>query len=227
MVDRSRHVIVTGPGKAGASLLMYMLTELDIDTGFPKGRQSNRARKIDFGGRYEKQLRGSTIIKRPYPYVLKEPAMCADIDLRIERLKLHVEHIYILLRRPGPLANALEFMRRGTSRKEQDYFERQLAWGDVEKMARALNHRVTQVVHLVAEMDIPHTLVSYPRFAAEPRYAYNKFDFLMKRHNITWERFQEVHHDCVDPEQVKHAYDNMPEWCRAMMRENPVFKPRP
>jgi hypothetical protein len=206
---------------------MYILTELGIDTGFPKGLDHSPYGILgnDCGGRYEMNLRGSTIIKRPFPYVLKEPQMCSDIDLRIERLALDVDHIYIMLRRPGPIANALEFMRRGA--REPKNFERSMSGADLDMLTEAFMTRISQLTHLVAEMDIPHTLVSYPKYASDHEYAYSKFSFLMGKYNISFNQYKEVAERCVDKKQIQHAYDVMPEWCRARMRETYAFKRRP
>lgn len=225
---------------------MCILTELGLETGFPKGARG------DVGGRYEWALRGQRM-KKPIPEIIKEPQMCADIDLRIEKLKLKVDHVFIMLRRPGPLANALEFTRpRGTVSQEEEDFrdelicqskgihldtleaiekfksqkDRGITADDLEKIEGCLTRRVIQVVHLVAEMDIPHTLVSYPRYAAEPEYAYKKFEPLLKKHDIDYDTFLDVHKRCVDKAQVDYAYNNMPEWCRAMMREAYAWRKR-
>lgn len=207
------NVIITGPGKCGGSLLMQILTELGIDTGFPKGLTF---KNNDAGGNYEKKLRGSSV-KLPLPYVIKEPQMCADIDLRIKKMKLDVDHIYVLLRRPGPEAVALEFMRRET--KHKDTFEEGLDPRDLEKVTRAIAQRELQVVNLVAEIQSPHTLVSYPRFASDLNYAFSKFWFLWDRFGITKARLKEVMDQAVDTKLVQQAYDAQPEWNRAKMRE--------
>jgi hypothetical protein len=225
------NVIVTGPGKCGGSLLMKILTELDIDTGFPKGRKFEKTNG-DCGGHYEKKVRGSGV-KRPLPYVIKEPQMCADIDLRIEALKLDVDMVYILLRRPGPQAAALEFMKsrtRGGSLSRHDpykkWFERSLNGRDLEKMTEAIATRELQIVNLVAELDVPHTLVSYPRFASDLDYAYSKFGFILKKHGISKDKFKEVCDECINSDIVDAAYNDMPEWYRAAMREAWNFRPR-
>jgi hypothetical protein len=191
---------------------MQIFTELGWDTGFPNGLSF---KNNDAGGNYEWSTRGSRA-KKPFPYIIKEPQMCADIDLRIERLGLEVDHIYILLRRPGPEAVALEFMRRGSA--DPDKFERGLNGDDLERVSKAVALREIQVMNLVAEMDIPHTLVSYPRFASDLKYAYDKFSFLMNLHSTPYDRFVKVCDSIIDPEQVQAAYGGQPEWNRAKQR---------
>jgi REP element-mobilizing transposase RayT len=210
---------------------MQIFTELGIDTGFPKGRTFKKTNG-DCGGCYEKKVRGSGV-KRPLPYVIKEPQMCADIDLRIEALKLDVDHVYILLRRPGPQAAALEFMKsrkRGGSLSRHDpyklWFERSLNGRDLESMTDAIATRELQVVNLVAELDVPHTLVSYPRFASDLDYAYSKFRFILEKHDISKKRFKKVCNVCINKDIVDAAYADMPEWYRASMREAWNFRPR-
>lgn len=211
-------VIITGPGKCGGSLLMSVLTNLGMDTGFPKSKVQG-----DVGGNYEWPLRGSRM-KTPFPHIVKEPQMCTDIDLRIKKLNLEVDHIYILLRRPGPIAPALEFMRRESGNK--DVFEEGLNGDDLDRVERGIAKRIEQVVHLIAELDFPHTLLSYPRFAADYEYAYSKLSHLMNQYNIPYDKFCEVMGANVDRKLVREAYASMPEWVRAYMRETYTFRKR-
>jgi hypothetical protein len=192
---------------------MQMLTELGIDTGFPKGLTF---KNNDAGGNYEKRLRGKGV-STPLPYVIKEPQMCADIDLRIKKLSLSVDHIYVLLRRPGPESVALEFMRREARDKEN--FEEGLDGRDLAAVTRAITQREIQIVNHVAELQIPHTLVSYPRFASDLNYTFMKFWFLWEKFGILKADIKEVMDKVVDDKQVQHAYNIQPEWNRAKMRE--------
>ncbi len=223
------NVIVTGPGKCGASLLMWILTELGIDTGFPKGRTYKKT-KGDCGGLYEWRCRGSNK-KEPLPYVIKEPQMCADIDLRIKALDLKVDHVYMMLRRPGPQAAALEFMKSRTRRvdvHDPDWYllHESLNPRDLERVTDAIATRELQLVNLVAELDVPHTLVSYPRFARDLDYSYSKFKFILEKHDISKKKFEEVCSRCINSDIVDAAYNEMPEWYRAAMREAWTFRPK-
>jgi hypothetical protein len=209
------NVIVTGPGKCGASLLMRIFTELGMDTGGEKGREFEHN---NCTGNYEWPLRGKKL-KRPIPYIIKEPQMCCDIDLRIEVLKLDVDYVYVMLRRPGPEAAALEFMRHNSTRLDASDFERSINGTILERVTESMKLRELQVIHHLAELDIPHTLVSYPRYAADFEFAYSKFGFLMKKYSVSLEKFVEVCERVVDPKQVQAAYDSQPEWNRAKMRE--------
>lgn len=194
--------------------MMQLFTELGIDTGFKKGLTF---KDKDAGGNYEKRLRGGGV-KHPLPYVIKEPQMCADIDLRIEKLNLNVDMVYVLLRRPGPESAALEFMRRNAGTKG-DKFERGLNGDTLERVTAQIAKRELQVVHLLAELDVPHTLVSYPRFGHDYAYSFSKFSFMWEKHGISKKAMKEVWKRVVDDDQIKHAYDVQPEWNRAKMRE--------
>ena len=223
------NVIVTGPGKCGGSLIMWIFTELGINTGFPKGKTFDET-EGDCGGHYEWRCRGNKM-RKPFPYVIKEPQMCADIDLRIQTLGLDVDHVYIMLRRPGPQAVALEFMRSRTHRIDVNdpncyLLDISLNPRDLEKVTNAIATRELQVVNLVAELDIPHTLVSYPRFGRDIDYSYSKFRFILEKHGISKNKFEEVCNRCINSDIIDAAYNDMPEWYRASMREAWAFRPR-
>lgn len=212
---------------------MRIFTELGIDTGFPKGLKFDK-HGGDCGGYYEKRLRGRGV-KKPLPYVIKEPQMCADIDLRIEALDLTVDHVYIMLRRPGPQAAALEFMKSRTRppkaaarRGDPDNWimAHALNGRDLDAVTEAMATRELQLIHLVSELDVPHTLVSYPRFASDYKYSYSKFRFILEKHNISEAKFKKVCDQCINTDLVDVAYNEMPEWYRATMREAWNFRPR-
>jgi hypothetical protein len=157
--------------------------------------------------------------------------MCADIDLRIDALDLEVDHVYMLLRRPGPQAAALEFMKSRTHRvslhdPDQYLIHKRLNPRDLEKVTEAIATRELQLVNIVAELDVPHTLVSYPRFARDLDYSYSKFRFILEKHNISKDTFREVCHRCINSDLVDAAYNEMPEWYRASMREAWNFRPK-
>jgi hypothetical protein len=207
---------------------MWIFTELGIDTGFPK--DEIKAESKEAGGHFEWRVRGRRMVQ-PFPYVIKEPQMCADIDLRIKTLNLDVDHVYVLLRRPGPQAAALEFMKSRIHRIDPDdpdwWLQHEgLNVRDLDRVTEAIATRELQVVNLLAEMDVPHTLVSYPRFAADVDYAYSKVRFILERHNISKDRLQEAFDTCVNKDIIEAAYREMPEWYRATMRESWHFRPR-
>jgi hypothetical protein len=215
----SSHVLIAGPGKSGGSLLMQMFTEMGMDTGYSKDYKQV---KTNVGGHYEWKIRGKDM-KRPFPYLLKEPQMCTDIDIRIDRLKLRVDHVYVLLRRPGPVANALEFLRRGVPDAKKEQFETHVRTEAVDKIERGMNLRIQNLVHLLAEMDLPVTLVSYPKWAHDGAYGYKKFDFLVKKYDISQKTWNRTIAKCVDPKLVEKAYADFPDWQRSYMREKYGF----
>ncbi len=178
---------------------MKVLTELGFDTGFPKGTPIHHTE----GCRYEWPLRGSRI-KHPIPYIIKEPQMCTDIDLRINKQGWQVEHIYILLREPGPRAAAAAFIEKGKSRGGAPSQHK------LDKVERWFTKRTIQLVHAVAGMEIPHTMLSYPYWATNSIHLHGKLKFLMDKKNISSEQLKTVMKECVDPAELAYARKTMP-----------------
>lgn len=206
----SNHVLLVGPGRVGGTLLMQIFTELGLPTGFDKGI------KIDFhkGERYEWPCRG-TRERTPFPYIIKEPKMCTDIDLRVDKKKWDVDHVYILLRQPGPIACALDFMARDKPKG----WEHRLEVRDLDRAERGFMRRIMQVTHLVAHMDVPHTLVSYPRWAEDPIYFSSKFKFLLDKFSVSRKQVEQQLKVCVDQKEIERVKSDMPPWLRKYMRE--------
>src|SRR5258706_14981308 len=65
------HIIISGTGRAGTTFLIQLLTELGLDTGFPKGLT------LDLNSRAGMELD----IRDPHaPYVIKSPWLCDYLD---------------------------------------------------------------------------------------------------------------------------------------------------
>jgi len=221
-MEENRAVLIAGPGKCGASLLMQIFTELGMETGYGRDHVK-KVKKLskDVGGNYEWRCRGKQM-KFPLPYIIKEPQMCTDIDLRIEKLKLKVDHIYILTRRPGPVANALEFLRRESS-VDVKRFDRRLSTDSLDSLERGISLRIQTLIHLVAELEIPHTLVSFPKWGHDYRYGHRKFRFLLNKYGITRTQWKKAVRDNVDDDLIAKAYADFPDWNRSYMREKYGF----
>jgi hypothetical protein len=93
----------------------------------------------------------------------------------------------------------------------------------LDKVENDLSHRVQNLIHLVAEMNISHTLVCYPKWAHAQKYGYQKFAFLVEKFGITQKQWNKAIAKCVDRDLVKRAYDDFPEWNRSYMREKYGF----
>lgn len=201
---------------------MQLFTELGMPTGFDKG---GYIKGVDVGGNYEWPVRGARMNKpkyQPTPYIFKEPKMCTDIDIRAKKMGWTYDHVYILLRRPGPVANALEFMRRGTtvSKEEFDYRVRTYS---IDRIERGFTNRIQNLIHILAELEVPVTMVSYPKWAAEWKHGYRKFRWLLDKCGISKEAWRQVCSDTINKNLIDQAYADFPEWHRSYMREKYGF----
>jgi hypothetical protein len=189
---------------------MKVFTELGMDTGFKKGQPLHHTE----GQRYEWPVRG-TRTQHPIPYIIKEPKMCTDLDLRIKANGWQIDHIYILTRSPGPAAPAKAFIEKGHPRGSAPIDERKML-----KVTRWFTRRYIQLIHAAAELSCPVTLVSYPKFAEDPDYAYDKFKYLIKTHAGAYRgEFIEKLREFADPEEIVYARESAPERDMTYMRE--------
>jgi hypothetical protein len=67
----------------------------------------------------------------------------------------------------------------------------------VERKAGALDQ--------LSELNIPHTIINYPTLVENPKYLYDKLEWLMKIHpeGICFGEFQKVYDKLVDPKLLR------------------------
>jgi hypothetical protein len=206
-------VIVASHGCAGATLLMELFTSLGMYTGFKPGDGPST--------RMEWPIRGVKL-RHPIPHIIKEGKICRDLPDRIEALKLDVEHIYVTIRSPQPDYTCLPYLyaaearsynfnkkwRTEASKKSRE--ERRAMKDSLDRYERRLSRKINRLFHHLGRMNIPHTIISYPDYADDPELAYTKLDFLMKKHDVSYEKFEKVFREVVDPKQVEMAKKHQP-----------------
>lgn len=92
------HIIITGTGRAGTTVLMILLTKLGIDTGFTEETLDQFI--------YDNCKAGleKNILSENPPYVVKSPAIMDKIDEVVKNVKL--EHIIVPIRNFESAANS-------------------------------------------------------------------------------------------------------------------------
>src|SRR5688572_28074547 len=83
------HIIISGTGRAGTTFLLQLLTELGLDTGFPKGQV------LDTNSRAGMEL---DIRDSHAPYVIKSPWLCDYLDDVLQGGEIIVYHAIIPVR---------------------------------------------------------------------------------------------------------------------------------
>ena len=191
---KKHHVIISGTGRAGTTVLVQLLTALGIDTGF-KDLTSGLFANCDAGMEWDiRQLKT--------PYIIKSPDLCDFLDDFLKGGKIEIDHAFIPVR---DLFSAAE-SRRDVTRRTDTALYRKGAPGGLwrtekpEQQEIALANQLYNLIYTIAKWDVPVTFLYFPRFIHDPKYLYGKMEVVLK--GITYEQFLEVFRQIVQPELV-------------------------
>jgi hypothetical protein len=210
----SSHVIITGTGRAGTTVLVQLLTRLGLDTGFDPAT-------LEVLPQYRKALRGTqsyyeearaglelNINVKSVPYIIKTPNM--DVN-RILNGSVRIEHALIPVREFGAVARS----RRNNQLKQTGRIDGNPdrpggLWGTdtADEQVNVLRSRFSEIVEACVLNDIPITFLAFPRFLFEPRYLVDRLNFLLK--HIPYDNFLRAFDQTVRSDWAREAANIAP-----------------
>jgi len=189
------HTIISGTGRAGTTFLVQLLTQLGLDTGF-----SNPHAKISPHNRagMEWDLRKHA---DNAPYIVKSPALCEHLESILETSDIVIDHAIVPIR---DLYSAAE-SRREVARRGNFKFLTPLRRGfrrirNPEEQENVLAQHFYQLLHTLAQHDVPTTMLFFPRLTTDPLYVYRKIRFLLGK--TGYEEFTEAFRTISRPELI-------------------------
>lgn len=195
---RQHHVIISGTGRSGTTFLVQLLTELGLDTGFPDPNAQIREDRGHAG--MEWTLRNNPTA----PYIVKNPNLCEHLPGILKNEDVAIDHAIIPIR---DLYSAAE-SRRTVARKGRPGFLMPRRFLGIrkwrirrpEEQESVLAQNFFRLVHTIAEHNIPMTLLFFPRLAKDPKYLFDKINFLL--HSISYETFSQAFQKISRPELI-------------------------
>jgi hypothetical protein len=185
-------VIIAGTGRAGTTLLVQILTELGLDTGFAKGAA------IDANARAGLEL---PTVAPNGPRIVKNPALSTNLRGVLERNRVEIEHVIIPMR---------DLDIAAASRVRVSQYGRRLGvaggmWPTdrTDRQRDALAVVFYELLWTIAEFDIPHTLLAFPRFASDADYLASKLSWLAPDASV--DDFHRAVDVCADPEMITQS----------------------
>jgi hypothetical protein len=182
-------IVITGTGRAGTTLLVQVLTDLGLDTGFAPDAP------VDAGVNAGLE----TGIEAPdAPRVVKNPNLSRRLGELLDANKVAIEHVIIPIR---DLDVAAASRVRNTA-----YGADLHTFGGLFGTARATHQREAlalvfyELMFTIARYDLPHTLLLFPRFAQDWRYTHEKLGFLAP--DVPAARWEEVLARRASPELI-------------------------
>ena len=188
MNEIPKRVLVTGAGRCGTSAFMKFLH------GYINDELLFNERQHCFTVNEEKIMGNTTKFWNPFfnagleyvidefspdkvifdsPYIFKDPRLCSGLRLILEKKRIKIDHLFILIR---------DYRKSALSRqKNQMWFTKwkSLACEDEKKSMLEnqieFNERsIGRLMETVAIYDVPHTIIQFPRFAKDSKYLQNK-----------------------------------------------------
>ncbi len=167
MTSTEGKIVIAGTGRAGTTLLVQILSDLGLDTGF--------APDAAIDARVNAGL--ELAVDAPdAPRIVKSPDLSRRLGELLARGDVTVDHVIIPIR---DLDVAAASRVRNTK-----YGSDLHTWGGLLGTNRATRQRDALAVMLaellvtVARFDLPHTLLAFPRFTQDWAYTYDKLSFL-------------------------------------------------
>lgn len=160
-------VVIAGTGRAGTTLLVQVLTDLGLDTGF------DSAAPIDdtVNAGLERSVEGPNA-----PWIVKSPDLSRTLGSILDAGRARVDHVIIPIRDLDVAA---------ASRIRNTKYGRDLhTWGGLLGTNRATRQRdaltgmLYELLYTVARHDLDHTFLLFPRFTTDWEYTHARLRFL-------------------------------------------------
>ena len=199
----SGRVFISGTGRAGTTLLVQLLTELGLNTGFPRALAGDTDKSG--GDRIYFDVARAGFERDPFradiPFVVKTPFLCDQLD-NVLQSGIEISHLLIPVRRLEEAAESRRYVQRQTTGCADGAAVAGGLWGtDVGQMQESvLAEKFIRLVEAATRNDIPMTFLSFPRFARDAEYSFRKLRFLLPL--MRFERFRATFDSCVNPELV-------------------------
>jgi len=194
------HVLITGTGRAGTSLLMQILTELGLDTGFKKG--------VKLDAKSNAGLERSIKDIDRWSYIVKNPEFCFEIPMILKEKE--IDHVFICVRDAWDTA----LSRRENSRNNSlggywyaDTIQEQIDSNDLA---------VHQLIQSIAYHDLQNTIICFDKMVEDCDYLWLKLTPLLVSfifnettdtydaiNLVSYEEFKEVYYRIVDKSKIK------------------------
>lgn len=173
------HIVITGTGRSGTTLLVQILTDLGFDTGFSSDARIDEATNAGLETRLDSPNA---------PRIVKSPNLTRRLDEILTSGTAVVEHVIIPMRDlEVAAASRVRATRYGSNLHVMGGL---FGTTNAVKQREALALLNYQLMFTLAKHDVPHTLLLFPRFAQDADYLHRHLGFLDP--TIPLERWREV-----------------------------------
>jgi hypothetical protein len=195
----NEHIIITGTGRAGTTLLVQILTHLGFDTGFAKSRSLEAVDSISHAG-LEHSLRAADL-----PYVIKSPWFVDELDDVLQTRARVIRAAIVPIRDLVEAADSRRRVWRTAADRQLDPRNQPgTLWKTEDPAAQegVLAIQFHNIVNTLVSHEIPIYFVSFPRFAKDAAYLYRSLCPIFAAHGVSRRRLLAEHRRVVKPDLV-------------------------
>ncbi len=158
-------VVIAGTGRAGTTLLMAVLSDLGCDTGIRPG--------VEVSGKLGGLERN---IEKTAARIVKAPGLSTRLGPLLAEGRVSVEHVIIPVRNLDvAVASRVRVAKYGMRSSAPGGF---IGARRSSRQREVLATMLYELIHTVADHDIDHTLLMFPRFANDAAYLFEKLGWL-------------------------------------------------
>lgn len=181
-------MIIAGTGRAGTTLLVALLSDLGLDTGFRPGV------RMDGSGGLERDPS-----KGVMPRIVKSPGLSTRLGKLLDDNVVTVEHVIIPIRDLDiAAASRVRVAGYGRFLGVRGGFT---GTRSARRQKRVLEAMLADLDWTIARYDLDHTFLEFPRFARDWQYLYEKLGFLDP--TLTVDDFRVAVEKRYDPNEIR------------------------
>lgn len=193
------HIIITGTGRSGTTLLVQLFTHLGLDTGYDRKTAVSSIDKISHAG-LERSLREDDL-----PYIVKSPWLVDEIDEVLRERTRTIRAAIIPVRDLVAAAESRRRVWREASKRRLDPLQHPGTIWKTDKPSEQEGVLAIQFYNLVNSLtvhEVPVYLLSFPRFAQDGKYFYRTLRPIFKAHQILRDDVLSEHKRLVKPQLI-------------------------
>ena len=190
-------VFITGPTRSGTTFVLALVHHMGFYTGYVDSEVAYvQSKAVAAGLEYliDRRARGA------YPYVIKHPASWVgghSVFKTIDDRELEIQHMIVTQREFEPLVKSnVKFVSSMRSRAREDRSVQIEA-----EVRKVLPIVMKELFDTIAERNIDHTVIEFPRMVQDREYL---FDKIKLRPKVTREKFDTAFYIMADTNKVHH-----------------------
>jgi hypothetical protein len=215
----SRHIFISGTGRAGTTLLVRYLTALGLDTHLSRNPNS-QLNENAHAGLEDLPIRGDLA---DMPYVMKSPWLYEFADQLLADRRIKIDALILPIRDLMEAATSRVVLEmRNVHERAPWMAEIDASWGTTGETPGGMVHALNAVdqarilavgFHTIVERfvkaDIPIIFIHFPKLAEDGDYLFEKLRPYLPE-GVTREQALEAHRAIVDPAKVRVGHEIHP-----------------